>query len=324
VTFADWVRDSREEVRENGWAGVREAAYEFYVGMYRQVGRRVNFGTPIYETDWDLLVVLDACRWDLLAEVADEYAFLDGEWTYSVGSSSAEWMRKNFAPEYADEAARTAHVTANPYSERLLSAEDFRLLDEVWRDRWDESVRTIPAAGVTERAIDAGRTTDADRLIAHYMQPHHPFVPDPMDDGLPRNEFGSTPWDSVWHRLRRGAVDRDRVWDAYRDNLRYVLDQVETLLENVDAERAVITADHGNLLGEFGLYAHPDYVPLPALKRVPWSVTTAEDRRTADPDIDGDRVTETDASNPDADATTDAAADDVSVADRLEHLGYKQ
>ncbi len=318
MTFVDWVRDSREEISENGWTGAREAAYEFYVGIYRQVGRRINFGTPIYDEDWDLLVVLDACRWDLMAEVADEYGFVDEEWTYSVASSSAEWMGRNFSERYADEATQTAHVTANPYSERLLSSGQFTLLDEVWRDRWNEDIRTIPAAGVTERAIRAGRTTDADRLIAHYMQPHHPFVPDPMDEGLPRNEFGSTPWDSVWHRLRHGDVDSDRVWDAYRDNLRYVLDSVADLLENVDAERAVITADHGNLLGEFGLYAHPDYVPLPALKRVPWCVTTAEDQLTIDPTADAEERT-----RPDVDDGS-TAADDISVDDRLEHLGYKQ
>jgi len=34
-------------------------------------------GTNIYERDWDALVVLDACRVDILREVADEYEFID-------------------------------------------------------------------------------------------------------------------------------------------------------------------------------------------------------------------------------------------------------
>jgi hypothetical protein len=62
----------------------------------------------------------------------------------------------------------------------------------------------------------------------------------------------------------------------------YVLDSVKTLLRSVDGS-VVITADHGNLLGEFGLYGHPDYVPAPALKRVPWCRTIAEDDGTYEP-----------------------------------------
>lgn len=318
MSFLDWVRESREEIKANGMAGAKESMYQFYVGLFRQVGRRINYGSPIYESDWDLLIVLDGCRWDLMAEVAHEYESVDEGWTYSAASSSAEWMEKNFADAYRSEMAQTAYVTANPYTERLVKPGDFAYLDEVWRDRWDEDLRTIPAAGVTQRAIAAGREQDASRMIVHYMQPHHPFVTDPMDEGLPRNEFGSTPWDNVWHRLRQGAVERDRVWSGYRDNLRYVLDSVDILLKNVDAQRAIITADHGNLLGEYGLYAHPDYVPVPALKRVPWCVTTATDEHTLDPDVQGP------ATESEATENTDDAQEEVSVEDRLEDLGYKQ
>jgi hypothetical protein len=76
--------------------------------------------------------------------------------------------------------------------------------------------------------------------------------------------------------LQAGEVERDEVWSNYRANLEYVLDSVAVLLENVDGE-VLITADHGNLLGEFGLYGHPDHVPIKALKRVPWCTTTARE-----------------------------------------------
>jgi hypothetical protein len=38
------------------------------------------------------------------------------------------------------------------------------------------------------------------------------------------------------------------VWEAYLDNLRYVLDNIEELLQNVDG-KVVISADHGELFG---------------------------------------------------------------------------
>ena len=56
-----------------------------------------------------------------------------------------------------------------------------------------------------------------------------------------------------------------------------MLDTVEELLQNVDAEEVVVTADHGDAFGEYGVYSHPMGVPHPHVRRVPWARTTAED-----------------------------------------------
>lgn len=50
---------------------------------------------------------------------------------------------------------------------------------------------------------------------------------------------------------------RKRVLKAYLDDLRYVLDDVEILLENIAAEHVVLSADHGEAFGECGVYGHP-------------------------------------------------------------------
>lgn len=270
MTFADWIGESRERIRNEGWSGVKRSAYELYVGMWRNVGKRYNFGTPIWEANWDICVVLDACRWDLVPEV--ECPFMDESWEYSVASSSGEWIPKTF---HGRDTSDVAYVTANPYSKELLDEQDFRLLDEVWEYGFDDEIRTIPADVVTDQAIRAWREDSPDRMIVHYMQPHHPFVPKPMDEGIPRHEFGQQPWDNVWHKLRKGEANRDEVWEGYVANLEYVLRHVETLLDNASGD-VLITADHGNLLGELGMYAHPDWVPVKALKRVPWVKTSAK------------------------------------------------
>jgi glucan phosphoethanolaminetransferase (alkaline phosphatase superfamily) len=83
------------------------------------------------------------------------------------------------------------------------------------------------------------------------------------------------------------------VFDLYVQNLRYVLDHVERLLNNIDAETVVLTADHGELFGEWGLYSHHACVPHPALRKVPWVRTTANDSQSHNPPIersDVDRV----------------------------------
>lgn len=299
MTFADWAAESKQRIQDDGWNGAKRAIYEFYVGMWRNVGKRYNYGTPIWEDDWDICLVLDACRWDLVPEVDRDY--LTDDWKYAVGSSSGEWIPKTFDNR---DNSDVAYVTANPYSENLLDEQDFFLLDEVWKYGFDEENRTIPANVVTDQAIRAWNQ-EPGNLVVHYMQPHHPFVPKPMDEGLPRRDFKNQPWDNVWHKLRKGEVNRDEVWDGYVANLDYVLDHVETLLENTSGE-VLITADHGNLLGEMGMYSHPDWVPLPSLKRVPWIKTEAKNVSSYQP---SDHSTQSD--------------EHIDRSDQLEALGYK-
>ncbi len=256
-----------------------------YLRGLQALGRRLDYGTNVYDRSWDVLVVLDACRADLLRGVADGVEFLGTvETVRSVGSSSSEWLENTFLGR--EEAGRTAMVTGNTWTDRYLEADAFAALDEVWKYAWDEELGTVPPAAITDRAIATARKGESDRLIAHYMQPHHPFVPDPIagDDGMARtgaHSSGSNPW----VLLRRGELSVDRVRDAYEANLRYVLPEVETLVENVDG-RVAITADHGNLFGEWGLYGHPMWTPVPALLAVPWAETRGKGRRSYTPTIE--------------------------------------
>lgn len=83
-----------------------------------------------------------------------------------------------------------------------------------------------------------------------------------------------------------------------------MLESVELLLENIDAERAIITADHGNAFGEWGYYRHPEGCPIPAVRNVPWIVTSARDQKTHEPEeYDTDEVV-------------------LDVKEHLEALGY--
>jgi len=103
--------------------------------------------------------------------------------------------------------------------------------------------------------------------------------------------------------LKSGKIPRKRVWDAYIDNLRLVLDDVEIVLENLDAERVTITADHGEAFGEWGQYSHLSASPLPVVKKVPWVETSASDTNTHTP----------------AAETTETTTD---IEDHLADLGY--
>jgi hypothetical protein len=151
----------------------------------------------------------------------------------------------------------------------------------VWRYAWDEDHGTILPRPITERAVTTYREREPDRLLVHYMQPHAPSVPDPLGEGM-NNPDTDGEWRAAPYLLRDGEVTKERLAESYRANLRYVLDEVKLLLENVDAE----TADHGEAFGEFGVYEHPFGMPLDVLRTVPWYVTSATDERTLEPTLE--------------------------------------
>ncbi|MCO8254343.1 hypothetical protein NKF26_11065 [Haladaptatus sp. AB618] len=307
MTISEWIKASVKQTREDGIRrGVSEAMYQFYVGGWRRLGRFSSTGESIFERDWDLLIVLDACRCDLIEEIDDEYDFLcENEGFVSLGSGSEEWMNKNFCDDFHEEVSRTTYVSGNVFTRRYAEPNEFAMLDEVWKYGWDDEHGTVLAETITDRAIEINRSREVDRLIVHYMQPHTPSVPDPLGEGMTGNpDTTLASPESSLDRLRSGELARKRVWKSYKENLRYVLNSVAVLLNNIDAKKVVISADHGELMGEWGLYGHPWPVPIPSLRRVPWYVSSASDNETYEPTIEPD--------------------DEMgNVTEKLESLGYK-
>lgn len=291
MSLLDWARISLAKIRYRGVEGVRDVCHDLYQGTW-WLTWPLPHGTNVYDREWDVLIVLDACRVDLLRSVADEYPFLDGiERMESIGSMSKEWMAKTFTDDHADEMADTVYVTGNVFSGRMLDEDRFQALDEVWRFGWDDDHDTVPPRPVTDRAIRAARESNPDRLIVHYVQPHHPFIG--LDRGFDADPFGPALSDTVVDALRKDKIDFETFWAAYQENLRHALDDVELLLSNVEADRVAITADHGDALGEWGLYDHPVGCLHSVVRTVPWVITAATDEGTYEPEPQSDDQSDT-------------------------------
>lgn len=302
MSFSDWVGESIERVREYGTRGAVVSAQEFWVGVLRRIGQQWNYGTTCFEHDWDVFVILDACRHDVMQEVADEYEFLPAEIpsAFSCASASPEYVEKAFGESHRDERERTALVSGNGFTKTLLSGSEFGHTQNLIKKGWSNELGTVPPRTVTDSAVKLwrDRPRDIDRMVVWYMQPHAPYRSVEDVERYTRDEVGTlenVEREQVWDRLRYGDMSEDEAWEAYRDNLRWVLDDVELLLENVDAERVILTSDHGECFGEWGCYSHPPHVPLPSLKRVPWVETTGIDEATHEPafeasesEVDGD------------------------------------
>jgi len=245
-------------------------------------------GRSIFDEEWDLCVLLDACRADELERYRDEYEWLDTVGRFdSLASCTWNWVPRTVEHTPRDVLERTVYVSANPFVAELIEPGLFRDLDGVFGYAWDESHGTVYPRPVTDRAIHHWRTTRPDRLVVHYLQPHVPFLTGSAAT-LDRSNF-SQETESVndaWDRVTRGTLDRDTAIERYRQTLRTVLEDVDLLLSCIEADDVVVTADHGEAFGEWELYGHPGGVDLPCLTRVPWVRTSATRERDYEPTTD--------------------------------------
>lgn len=273
-----WATETVKRVRDDGIEGFRWGIEKAYHKVLQTSSVFRPNGEPIWESEWDILVVVDACRYDLMEEIQGEYDFIETIDEFrSVNSLTRLWMAENFDERYADRMRETVYISGNPWSEGMIDDALFADVEHVWEYAWCDP-GTVPPEPITDEVIRRHREDNPSKTIAHYMQPHAPFLPNPdLGPEKQLERFGNQLTGDIWDALKRGEYSRDVVWEGYRDNLRRVLNDVERLLRNVDAERVVITSDHGNALGEWGIYGHPPNMPLDCLRRVPLIETSAED-----------------------------------------------
>ena len=283
---------------------------------HRRFGTRQHNtdGADIFEDDWDNGVILDACRYDMFARCSN----LPGELSFrrSKGSATPEFLRANV---HGRELRDTVYVTSNPmlYREEESIDHQFHDVIQVWKeDGWDTDSGTVLPETVTEYAIEAAETYPHKRLLIHYMQPHYPFIDSRTTYDKAHLTGDGGGGKKVWEQIMTGTLsaDRGKLWRMYEDNLKRVLPSVETIIEELHG-RTVVTADHGNMIGERSFpipikeWGHPRGTYTDELVEVPWLVSSTGSRRT----IKRETTTE----------ETSGVDSDV-VANRLQHLGYAE
>lgn len=274
--------------------------------------------SPVVDHDWDTLVLLDACRYDLFEEAVSDHS-IPGELSKrkSMASGTPDYLTKNFGGRTFHD---TVYVTANPYVDTELPEDTFHHVVSVWRDGWNDELGTVLPETVAEAAREARENYPNKRFIVHFNQPHTPFVGEKRISGRGMRNLRSraigeesqvnsrTPFE----KLGAGELERETVWEAYRSNLDRVLPVVEDLLTSFQGLTAV-TSDHGNALGErawpfpIRVYGHPLGILIPSLIEVPWYTYENAERPTIR-----------------ADQPAENAEESIprEVEDRLHDLGY--
>lgn len=272
-------------------------------------------GIDMMEEDWDVLILLDACRYDYFKNQVNIRGEL--ERVISPGARSWEFMQQTFAGR---ELHDTVYVTANPHTEKLDSNIFYTV--ETMLDSWNQDLGTVLPEDVVSAAIEANANYPNKRLIIHFMQPHKPHLGPTSEQIRQRVELKG--WDkyhghsdkkaerdgiSLWKAVEENKVTIDELRKAYSQSLDIVLEEVEELIKSIPG-KTIISADHGEMLGERGAitrqFGHPKMYT-PELRVVPWFLVQPTDsRRDVEPEepIGYERL------------------DDEVVENRLAALGY--
>lgn len=269
-------------------------------------------GIDIMDEDWDNLLLLDACRYDMFVAQSSLPGSLSKR--VSRGSNTIEFLRGNLSDgEYHD----TVYVTANPqfhrYSEEFNG--EFHDVVDVWRDDgWDEKYNTVLPETTAAYARSAREEYPNKRLLVHFIQPHYPFLATSSSFDKNHLHLGETDTDDFWHQKFYGNLDvsTSEVWELYEKTLDEALPHVESLLTDLGG-KSVVSSDHGNMVGEQACpipvteWGHPEGIHTPELVEVPWLEHQVGERRSivADP------------------PRKQSLEGDETVSDRLESLGYR-
>ncbi|MFB6196866.1 MAG: sulfatase-like hydrolase/transferase [Halobacteriaceae archaeon] len=316
MSFNDWLQNSIDRYKsEPIHKATNRSVEQFAAGLRRRAGYEPDPDVGdfnVYDRDWDVLIVLDACRPDVLRVVGKRYPWLrtdELECYQSVASYSKEWLEQTFTHEYHDKIRDTALVSWNPYTDAAHDFDENQLgtIRQPYYDEWDNSMGLVRPDTITDVAIDVLGTEE--RTIAWYMQPHAPYrTLINRIETFTAEQIGdeSAARTTVWNLLRAGDLDPIEAYAGYVDNLIWVLDDVERLLVHVDHDADVIvTADHGELFGEDGYWGHPKNNYHDQQLAVPW--VPVDQSRVAEEPIWGSQ---------------ERTGED-SVAEQLQALGYR-
>lgn len=203
-------------------AGVRHGLpYAVHEDIYRLLPDD-DGGTNVFERDWDVLVVLDACRAEWVEQVAPEFEMFGSvEQIRSVAGRTAGWAKRTFAAAPTDRPVTYIHGAK--YGRFASSAADIeRVLVRSRRFRYP------PAHQISQAALDrwAG---PANRLVVHYAQPHFPVFrrTGGRTDVEVVEGTGAGAKVALFRHGGYGAVEA-----LYRANLRYVLGELLCLSRN--------------------------------------------------------------------------------------------
>lgn len=222
----------------------------------------------IFESEWDNLIIIDACRQDFFEEITG----LGGS-RISKGSATPEYIEKTFSEGSYDD---YVYVAANPmfsdWKFKQLTGREpkkvFHTVFKTFNTSWDEEENTVLPEDTVEDALTASKLFPDKNLIIHFLPPHYPFIGKSLKGELSPS-LGKGQDTNIWSLAEKGKVEQEAVKEGYKDNIELVYSYVQDLAQDLEG-KTVLTSDHGNFVDENGVYGHPRERDEKPLRQVPF------------------------------------------------------
>ena len=249
----------------------------------------------ITDKKWDILILLDACRY----KEFEQYNPYNGTLSKAEGCSSGtkSWLQQNFKDK---DCSDVVYINPVIYLTKWLPNSNFYRIVPTWEICWDNQYGTILPEDTTKTALGHINLDSEKRYIVHYTQPHLPFLSvsseltkqNTIKDRIYKQKnhgkqllskslntlkinLPSVPFWYLerWFGNNAGIGEIyfkdgfEGIHKAYVENLKRVLSAIKPIIEN-NNKKIVITADHGEKLGEKGMIGHKGRSKV--VMEIPW------------------------------------------------------
>ena len=232
----------------------------------------------INQTDWRILIVMDAARYDYVQLVGQKLG-LRFKPVVSQGSITIDWFLNTWCKTPLGK--KIIYLSANPFIRSRNRAESacVRRIVDLWQRLWEPELGTVLTHKVLSNALIYVRLhknkliKDKERIVIHLLQPHAPYLGWPKSlqeiwrHGAPKNI------DEIYKIFLKNKKIIKIIKRAYLASIFYTLTSIKEFvkrIKNIEPRiSVVITADHGELLSEYNLLFHPN-IDVKTLRVIPW------------------------------------------------------
>lgn len=264
----------------------------------------------ILKEDWDYLIILDACRYDFFKKCyRDFFSGGVLKKATTPFTNTMEYLNGTFNEKYLDNVIYISSnpfinsiMKVSHGGLYFCGKNHFFEVVDVWDWGWNKKLGTVLPEKVNEATIKSKKENKNKKFIIHYDQPHSPYISTGGDHtkqnlsilkkkkslffrtlikirnimkNIIKNDELMWKIDSIlglppvrWRRLFE-EFGKEGIRNAYEKDLNLVLKKVKELTENLPG-KYIITADHGEMLGESGRWGHG--YSYKECREIPWLI----------------------------------------------------
>jgi len=246
--------------------------------------------------DWQYLIILDACRYDVFADICRERGWHAPLKVDTRCHCTAWWYRKYWSRQDTD--VHLISASPVPFHKDMGWDAWRKFKSAIWADPAGQAVKTLPelsgihfAAQMFDDSIFEPVITlsifeavkqPGEQYLIHLMPPHLPFLGQQGRALMERLDLRVDSSRDIYAGIQK--YGREGNWDevraCYKENIGYALEVLAEFWDLFTDGKTVITSDHAELTGDDssteggGIYHHSHNIKLHDLwmiqRTVPW------------------------------------------------------